>query len=125
MQTDDLRTQQRAWFEEAYSGLFSIAAAITQNAKIAEDVTSIAVLRALTNIDAGKCRAATKPQLFAYVREIVRNRAKTAIGAGADRTKRRSLCRGDVLADLHAENIRQRLAGDLFCAEEFTESAEA
>lgn len=125
MTTDDLRPQQRAWLTEAYSGLQPIAAAITQNIKIAEDVVSIAVLAALTGIELGKCRAQTKPQLFAFVRKIVRNKAKTAIGAGADRMKRRSLCRGDILADLHAENIRTRLAGDLFCTEEFMEDADS
>lgn len=124
MPTDDLRQQQRAWFEEAYPGLFPIAAAITNNPRIAEDVVSIAVIAALLNIDARKCRAATKGQLFAYVRETVRNKAKSAIGAGADRKKRRSLCRGDILADLHAENIKTRLGGDLFCTEEFMENAE-
>jgi len=125
MQPDDLRQQQREWMSDAYSGLFPIAAAITKNPKVAEDVTSIAVLAALTSIDAGVCRARTKPQLFAFVRTIVRNKAKTAIGAGADCTKRRSLCRGDILADLHAENICRRVAGDLFCAEEFTENADS
>lgn len=107
MPTDDLRTLQREWLTQAYSGLFSIAAAITNSPKIAEDVVSIAVVAALTGIDSGMCRAATKPQLFAYVRETVRNKAKTAIGAGKDRTKRRSLCRGDVFADLHAESVRR------------------
>jgi DNA-directed RNA polymerase specialized sigma24 family protein len=125
MPTDDLRNQQRAWLAEAYPGFFPIAAAITQNPKIAEDVTSIAVVSALTSIDAGACRAVTRPQFFAYVRTIVRNKAKTAIGAGKDRSKRRSLCRGDILADLHAENIREKCAGDLFSTEEFMEDADS
>src|SRR5215813_8181203 len=99
MPTDDLRMQQRAWLAEAYPGLFPIAAAITQNPKIAEDVISVAVVSALMSIDAGACRAVTKPQFFAFIRAIVRNKAKTVIGAGKDRSKRRSLCRGDILAD--------------------------
>jgi DNA-directed RNA polymerase specialized sigma24 family protein len=122
MPPDDLCTQQRDWLSEAYAGLFPIAAAITGNPKIAEDVTSIAVVAALMQVDAGMCRAHTKPQLFAYIRKIVRNKAKTAIGAGADRMKRRSLCRGDVFADLHAENICRKCAPDL-PADEFMEDA--
>ena len=124
MQPDDLRAQQHIWFEQAYSGLFPIAAAITNNPAIAEEVVSLAVIAALLNIEARVCRATTKGQLFAYVRETVRNKAKTAIGAGKDRTKRRSLCRGDVLADLHAEAIRRRCAPDL-PADEFMEDAES
>ena len=107
MQLNDLRTQQRGWLSEAYPGLFPIAAAITHNPKIAEDVVSDALLATLTRIDLGMCRAQTKPQLFAFVRQVVRHKAKTTIGAGADRNKRRSLCRGDILADLHAEHVRR------------------
>jgi DNA-directed RNA polymerase specialized sigma24 family protein len=98
---------------EAYPNLFPIAAAITNKPKIAEEVVSIAVVSALLQIEQAKCRAATPGQFHAWVRAIVRNQSKTAIGAGKDRSKRRSLCRGDILADLHAENIQDRYAGFL------------
>ena len=107
MNSNDLQAQRRKWFEQAYPDLFPIAAAITCNPKIAEEVVSISVLSALMQINEGKCRAITPEQFHAWVRKIVRNQSKTAIGAGHDRTKRRSLCRGDILADLHADNIRK------------------
>ncbi len=118
MSSNDLETQHRAWLPEAYPGLFSVAFAITQNPRIAEEVVSIAVVAALDQMQRGTCRANEKGRFFAWVRTIVRNRAKTAIGAG---TNRRSLCRGDIMADLPGENIREKYANEGATAEAFIE----
>jgi len=106
MQADDLQRQQVEWLTEAYEGLLPIAIAITGNPEIGKEVVSLALFSALSQISTGKCRASEKGGVFAWVRKIVRNQSKTVIGAGKDRHKRRSLCRGDVLADLHAERVK-------------------
>jgi DNA-directed RNA polymerase specialized sigma24 family protein len=116
---NDLQLQQRGWLVDSYRGLYTVAAAITHNPEIAADVTSMAVVSALMQIDRGTCLASERARFFAWVRTIVRNRAKTVIGAGKNR---RSLCRGDVMADLHAENIQAKYAQPT--TEEFIDHSE-
>lgn len=114
MAQHDLQTQQRDWLTSAYPGLFGLAAAITRNPQISEEVVSSAVVSALEQIHQGTCLATTKGQLFAWIRTIVRNKAKSSIGAGRDRGKRFSLVAGDLLRDRAAEQVINEPDADSF-----------
>ena len=75
--------QQKQWLIEVYPELMAVAMRLTQNVIKAEDAVSDAVVSALCQIQAYKCKATEMAQFCAWLRTIVRNRCKTRLKRGS------------------------------------------
>lgn len=94
--------QQKQWLIEVYPELMAVAMRLTQNVIKAEDAVSDAVVSALCQIQAYKCKATEMAQFCAWLRTIVRNRCKTRLKRGSY----------DLPTDIGAEKLRHEVRPD-------------